>query len=1170
MKLHLPKALLTAVLAVCVAQTVQATITDANKVYTVTGGDNKDGDNSIVLPEDEDYTLIFQITGTNTDNRNFFNETKTAKGTVIIGDESGTAARDDLGLIITNGNSGSGNNVEFSGKVVGNGIIKRVGDPPAAASSTENRITFSGDMTDYIGNIYIGANNTFTLTLGGKDTAVTAAKTTSTQGIAGTGKIEIATANSKLVFNYGKNENSTPVYITNTISEVNGVNGSTVTLKGGADYVFVKNVAVDNISIQASSLSLGAYSDTGDTGNITITGALGMQQGASINFTNGEHSIAKLDIHNGTGSTTTETLTISGATVKITGEDGDVTGTATGAAAVTVGHWHNGTGKIVVGGETASASLFDVSGATIRMSWDSGSVLEIKENGTVNAKRIQFANNDDNAVITLAGGRLNLGDGGVSANSNRNNGTKKRELNLNSGTLGALAGPVNIAAGTTNIGGAITIDTAIVDAAGNQKGGTADFIFSNNVVVLSDIAALTVKGGGSVTINSLNALKTLQCDVHDATELNVGSVSLSTIYGDLQLDAVSATYTDNIGGDLSENGFRTGEVVLRLFDGYEWNGSIEGYAVSTQNGDTLVTTNVNGSTFYVNEGTHKISTNSDYINGKAQGYSVAKDANLVIDGDSGSLTAAQILTGAIGSGNITVKKDITLSNGATSQATGKLTVQNAILNMGSDKGNNVAIESFNYITLDGGTINIRAASTEFKNVTITANGGALKVGDMQQDRSPHLLSGVTTIEKGGTFTLETTVWRQNTNIALLTGEGDLVIKDSYHSTNPNDDTVINISELKNFSGGITVDAGTDDVTRLNLTAGEAATLTGLTLNNGADMTLNGGNLTVGGNLKMSSASGITLDKDATINLGSTVSVKGVSSEEGAKSQIVRRVDTGDSPVKGDVYDTRNTEYSIKNAHVTVTSSSEINVSNKIDNSAITNNGTGTVNLVFGASDRTEVNALKGNINMMWMSDANGRTDILTKLEVADNLTIAAQVANVAIADITKENLSTLEVTKTAIFGSKATVKANLTLTNGASVTLNGYGETAATITGTLELGTGLELSGNVVKAIEEMQVDDKLLLLKADNVIFGDVDAAAFGEYADLSVAADAIVKATPLLESVVDAKAYFSTLNVENYKLLFENGALYIQYVNPIPEPTTATLSLLALAALASRRRRK
>ena len=166
MKLHLPKALLTAVLAVCIAQTVQATIVNdsTNKTYTVTGGtdsgDSRDGDNSIELPEGEDYTLIFQIENSeNTDDRNFFNATKTAAGAVIIGSATGTTADDTQGLVITNGNSGSGNNVEFSGKVVGNGIIKRVGDPPAAASSTENRITFSGDMTDYIGNIYIAIFN---------------------------------------------------------------------------------------------------------------------------------------------------------------------------------------------------------------------------------------------------------------------------------------------------------------------------------------------------------------------------------------------------------------------------------------------------------------------------------------------------------------------------------------------------------------------------------------------------------------------------------------------------------------------------------------------------------------------------------------------------------------------------------------------------------------------------------------------------------------------------------------------------------------------------------------------------------------------------------------------------------------------------------------------------
>ena len=332
----------------------------------------------------------------------------------------------------------------------------------------------------------------------------------------------------------------------------------------------------------------------------------------------------------------------------------------------------------------------------------------------------------------------------------------------------------------------------------------------------------------------------------------------------------------------------------------------------------------------------------------------------------------------------------------------------------------------------------------------------------------------------------------------------------------------------------------------------------------ADLSIGeGSTVTVKGDTWLNRSASISLDKDATINLGSTVSVKGVSSEEGAKGQIVRREDGDPNSTKGDKYLTNNVEYSIKNAHVTITSDSDVNLNNQLDNSAITNNGTGTVILGFGASDRTEVNALKGNINMMWMDgEYNRRTDSLSKLEIGDNLTVAAQVGDSAIASITKTNLSTLEVTKTAIIGSNATVKANLTLTDGATLTLSGFGDNAATINGNLTLGAELKLAGEeFLEALGNLESGEMLKILN--------VEGAFSGLEADLSIAADAIIEEQPLIVGYTTSN-YYSSLNVGDYALIFQGTELFIKNTAPIPEPTTATLSLLALTALAARRRRK
>lgn len=53
--------------------------------------------------------------------------------------------------------------------------------------------------------------------------------------------------------------------------------------------------------------------------------------------------------------------------------------------------------------------------------------------------------------------------------------------------------------------------------------------------------------------------------------------------------------------------------------------------------------------------------------------------------------------------------------------------------------------------------------------------------------------------------------------------------------------------------------------------------------------------------------------------------------------------------------------------------------------------------------------------------------------------------------------------------------------------------------------------------------------------------------------------------------EAALTGTDVGQYRFLIEDNALKVQYAAYlVPEPTTATLSLLALACLAARRRRK
>ena len=1009
------------------------------------------------------------------------------------------------------------------------------------------------------------------------------------------------------------------------------------------------------------------------TGDTTVAGSLGMGQGGSIDFTNGEHSIAKLDIHNGTNSATTETLTISGATVKITGEDGNITGNAANAAAVTLGHWKNGTAKVIVGGDAEKTSLFDVSGATIRMSWDSNSVLEIKENGTVNTKGVQFAAlGGKSAVVNLSGGRLNLGGGGISGilHDNSNGGT--REINLNSGTLGALAETVNITAGTTNIGGAVTIDTAIVNAKGEMTGNTANISFSNNVV-LSDAAAFTIKGGGVVSINALDVKNTLMFDIQDETELNVESVSLSVQDGVIQLDDAKI-YTDNSEGSFTANGFKKG--AYRLFDGYEWSLSdtIDAYTVVTHEGDTLLMDGSVGTTFYVNEGTHTISTAGDYINGRVQSFYVAKDADLVIDAATEGLTAAQILTGTTGEGDITVSTDVELTPGNSTQAIGNLTVQNAKITLDTTgKHDEIKLEetsmaSFSSVTLDNATIEYVGASTSLNNVTVTANGASLKFRDMADANSVYSLEGTTTLN--GNLTVGrmdgNQAWKYTLNIEALTGTGDLSFT-SAHETGK-----LNISSMLGYTGAITVTKGEDGAATLNATTGGAVNLKGITLSGGAtgwikifntitDYTSSLGAVSLSGGSELSvwnisddankkpgttNISSLTVSGNATLGIyraGSsfqgTVNIESLTSVEenasltiknGAQANAVSAFNLNGGTFVGVLnleadsskggYETAQT----RELHVNLNSKelakdAVINFKDSSTDTAVdaTSNyitlgvgvdGAKVAGLTGTTTNAATVKATEGTKSLEIIAAADKTYETNAKVESSVNLvksgkgkqTISGTVASssitvnageLALTGVASLNLTTLDlqggtlslgaegnvgeivISKPTTGSVVANMSANtvlnghLSLNEGVALSLSGWGDNAADINGKLTLGNGahLQATAELMEEIKSLELDSSpLLLLEYDSFQLGNT------EFAELSVAADAIVKATPLLGSIVDANTYFSSLNVGDYELIFTQSALYIQASNPIPEPTTATLSLLALAALASRRRRK
>ncbi len=172
MKLHLPKQLFTALLAIFTLTTVASgTIvketvplyinsttgeitteaTDgfsATNVTMLTGSASNGMAGSNLTTNAGDTLLGFQLTNTtNTaaDSTSWFNGTQTITQDILIYDHDTTDGTKE-GLIITNGNSG--NVITFAGTVWGNGDFWKRNAPTA-------HFTFSGDMSKYSGNMTI-------------------------------------------------------------------------------------------------------------------------------------------------------------------------------------------------------------------------------------------------------------------------------------------------------------------------------------------------------------------------------------------------------------------------------------------------------------------------------------------------------------------------------------------------------------------------------------------------------------------------------------------------------------------------------------------------------------------------------------------------------------------------------------------------------------------------------------------------------------------------------------------------------------------------------------------------------------------------------------------------------------------------------------------------------
>ena len=208
---------------------------------------------------------------------------------------------------------------------------------------------------------------------------------------------------------------------------------------------------------------------------------------------------------------------------------------------------------------------------------------------------------------------------------------------------------------------------------------------------------------------------------------------------------------------------------------------------------------------------------------------------------------------------------------------------------------------------------------------------------------------------------------------------------------------------------------------------------------------------------------------------------------------------------------------------------------RVQNAELSHEG---YDLTFNAGTALEVagnSTIRGNVNML--------ADSLFKLE---------QAASLSLHETVEADAATLTVNGGALLEGGATLNASLTLADGATLDMDALDVGAVTLNGALTFGGQVTMGDKLLGILSEMSGWEESVTL--------------FTGLTDLVLPA---VAADDAADRLWVGNVFSNLAGNENYYFNYvpEVGSLAVVHV---PEPTTTSLGLAALAALAARRRRK
>ena len=552
----------------------------------------------------------------------------------------------------------------------------------------------------------------------------------------------------------------------------------------------------------------------------------------------------------------------------------------------------------------------------------------------------------------------------------------------------------------------------------------------------------------------------------------------------------------------------------------------------------------------------------------AQGLSLKSGGSPVISG-TGTIKAEKLTVGNHGKYSIEVNR--------MEIGSGGITVENAngySLNMGATTI--AATESWTNAVTTGFTLSNNSTGTTFE----VAADAAVE------------LKGVISDKEGATGML------------VKTGEGKLTL-----------------SGANTYTGGTKINAGqvvagndsAFGTGMVHLIGGSVEILEDRTIATEFDMDGQGNgyageiNVAAGKHLTMTHTN-LWLGPNASINLAAEAKLtKGDMTiiGTGADSSITRHADKS-----GNGFSAGSSTHIVSNAKVEVASGSESTLALQLDNSSVTNAGEGKLIVNNAANTLTAVNAEKGNITVQnasaskvtigAISAASGKkvTTEIADLEVgtvslkgglADGEYSLTTTGSLTIGTLELDLTAYTDMTKVYNLVSTTGADATITLTNpftstvdGYTYTVNGSGTSSLTLSFT-DLSSMTTAEGYVTGCVG---LEGEMLTLNFSGDIDSEYTSSALVTGIDGSIMKDILGLAGLPEDGMVgitlqDADGHTITatadqmigfLGKDGESVYYGQnvGSAWQYQVQYIPEPATATLSLLALAGLAARRRRK